>query len=308
MADMAGNVWEWTSTVSGSYRIIRGGCWYHYGNYCAVSDRFSIDLYLMNSRYGFRVCRGDVQPDITWVSIDDDGSGMKDSNGDPISQGGFTGEMSKYETTNAQYCQFLNTALASGDVVVSGDHVVGANGSNPGTDFVSEIYYYLSGHGGTAYGATNGGATRIHCTGSSFTVDAGFENHPVTYVSWYGATAFASYYGWRLPTEWEWQAVADYDGSYVYGCGTTITNSMANYYGSTHPNGTTAVGAFGTYGYGMCDMAGNVWEWTSSIHSGGYSRFRGGSWFDSVNPCAVWFRSGHQEDFTGYYHGFRVCR
>jgi hypothetical protein len=41
-------------------------------------------------------------PDITWVYIDDDGSGMVDGNGNPINEGGFTGYMSKYETTNAQ--------------------------------------------------------------------------------------------------------------------------------------------------------------------------------------------------------------
>lgn len=40
--------------------------------------------------------------------------------------------------------------------------------------------------------------------------EGGFEDYPATYVSWYGSTAFASYYVWRLPTEWQWRAVADY--------------------------------------------------------------------------------------------------
>ena len=190
---------------------------------------------------------------IAWVSIDD--------------PGGFSGQMSKYETTNDQYCQFLNAALASGDITVSGSTVYGANGSNSGADFVGQVYYDLAGTGITHNGATNGGAARIQYSGSVFSVDSSFENHPVTYVSWYGATAFCNYYGYRLPTDyWEWRVVADYDGSFTYGCGTTINNSMANYSGSIHPNGTTIVGAFGTYGYGMCDMAGNLWEWTSSIY------------------------------------------
>ena len=231
-------------------------------------------------------------PDMTWVSINDEG---------------FNGEMSKYETTNAQYCQFLNDALTSEAVTVSGNYVVGASGPYSGQN-----YYDLSGSGFTDNGATNGGASRINWTGSSFTVDSGFENHPVTYVSWYGSTAFANYYGWRLPTEWEWQAVADFDGTYVYGHGPgTMANSLANYYNSTHPYGATAVGAYGTiHGYGMCDMAGNVWEWTSSLwDTGDNSRvLRGGSWDDFDSLCTVSHRFSISPYRMGYYLGFRVCR
>jgi hypothetical protein len=155
--------------------------------------------------------------------------------------------------------------MASGDITVDGSNVLGASGSNSGVDFVGQVYYDLAGAGYNYCGVTGGGAARINYSGGVFSVDSGFENHPVTYVSWYGATSFCNYYGYRLPTEWEWKAVADYDGSYPYPCGPNINNSIANYCGSTHPYGTTSVGAFGTYGYGMCDMAGNVWEWTSSL-------------------------------------------
>jgi len=246
---------------------------------------------------------------MTWVSINDSGAGMKDGSGNPISHGGFTGEMSKYETTNDQYCQFLNAAYASYDITVGGSTVYGANGLNSGTDFAGQVYYNLAGAGYTYDNATNGGAARINWTGTAFTVDSGFENHPVTFVSWYGSTAFASYYGWRLPTEWEWQAVADYTGSFNYGCGITITNSIANYSGSAHPNGTTAVGAFGTYGYGMCDMAGNVWEWTDSIYSGSYRVIRGGGWYNIDSYCSVSYRNNYNyPDNSSYSRGFRVCR
>ena len=223
----------------------------------------------------------DCPSGMVWVYINDPGVSGHES---------FTGYMSKYETTNAQYCEFLNAALASGDIYISGTTVYGANGSNPGADFVDQVYYNLAGLGSTYNGAPNGGAARINWTGSSFTVDSGFENHPVTYVSWYGSTAFAGYYGWRLPTEWEWQAVADYDGSYTHGCGTSINNNIANYYNSTHPYGTTVVGSFGTYGYGMCDMAGNVWELTSTV-SGSPRVIRGGSWCTFDHYCTISSRS-----------------
>jgi len=232
--------------------------------------------------------------DIVWVSINND-PGV--SGHEP-----FNGEMSKYETTNAQYCQYLNDALDSNDITVSGNYVIGTSGPYSGLN-----YYRLDDVGDTKYGATNGGAARINWTGSSFTVDSGFENHPVTNVNSYGATEFASYYGWRLPTEWEWQAVADYDGSYTYGCGTTINTNIANYRTSTHPYGTTPVGMFGTYGYGMCDMAGNVEEWTSSSFLN-YRMYRGGSWYDIDIFCDVASGAGQDDDDLKSFTGFRVCR
>jgi formylglycine-generating enzyme required for sulfatase activity len=240
----------------------------------------------------------DDSMDMVWVSINDPGVPEHE---------GFNGQMSKYETTNSQYCQFLNAAKATGDINVSDTNVYGADGNNGGEDFVGQVYYNLAGQGESYNGATNGGAARIHYSGGVFSVDSGFENHPVTYVSWYGATAFCNYYGYRLPTHWEWRAVADCEGSYTYGCGTSINNSIANYYDSAHPYGTTEVGAFGTYGYGMCDMAGNVQELVT--HSIDFCAMRtGGGWRDSYDDCTV---SSWQElypDFTSNIIGFRVCR
>ena len=200
-----------------------------------------------------------------------------------INDPGFTGYMSKYETTNAQYCQFLNAALASGGIVI-GESILGDSeeyhtmvlGATDG-----QQYYDLDNSGWTYDGATNGGAARINYNGGVFSVDSGFENHPITGVGWYGAKAFGNYYGYRLPTAEEWRAVADYDGSYVYGCGVDINNSVANYYGSVHPDGTTVVGSFGTYGYGLADMAGNVHEWIDEQYT------LGGGWARSSNYCEI---------------------
>lgn len=238
-----------------------------------------------------------------WVDINDPGVPGHES---------FNGQMSKYETTNAQYCQFLNDAKASGDITIDGNDVLGANGLNIGVDFVGLIYYDLAGPGSTYDGATNGGAARINYSGGVFTVDSGFNYHPVTHVNWYGSMAFCNYYGYRLPTEWEWQAVADYNGNYAYGCGPNINNSIANYRNSTHPDGTTVVGSFGTYGYGMCDMAGNAWEWTSSCYysgcTSGYRVVRGGCWRFSGGYCTVSDGFSTDPNGAGNYLGFRVCR
>ena len=95
-----------------------------------------------------------ADPDVmVWAAIYDPGV---------LGHEGFVGQMSKYETTNAQYFQFLNAAKASGDITVSGPHVYGAAGSNSGTDFAGQLYYDLAGVGLTEDGAANGGAARIY--------------------------------------------------------------------------------------------------------------------------------------------------
>ena len=192
------------------------------------------------------------------------------------------------------------------------NRVYGSNGTNSGTDDVNQVYFDTSNY--TSY-------SQITWNGTSFSVRSrdGYDmsNHPVVEVSWYGAMAFASYYGWRLPTEWEWQAVADYNGSYTYGCGTTINQSKANYsyanpLGLTSYPYTSPVGYYPAYGYGMCDMAGNVWEWTDSCYYAGcspdYRVVRGGGWFSSDYICEVSYRSSDLPSYTYYRIGFRVCR
>ncbi len=256
-------------------------------------------------------------PDIVWIFIDDDGSGMKDKNGNPIDKGGFTGYMSKYETLNAQYCQFLNEALASGDIEVGEDNIVyGKSGSNDGEDFAGEPYFETYAASTDSQIIYSGGPDGTFSVRIRDGYDMG--DHPVVMVSWYGASAFAGYYGWRLPTEWEWQAAADYDGSYVYGCGLTLDTSKVNYWDNAYLNPlglssypyTTPAGYFGEFGYGMCDVAGNVFEWTNSLYSTSFDFmvFRGGGWSGSEGTNAVAYRSGSLPTFRKYHCGFRVCR
>jgi formylglycine-generating enzyme required for sulfatase activity len=142
-------------------------------------------------------------------------------------------------------------------------------------------------------------------------------NHPVVEVSWYGAMAFCNYYGCRLPTEMEWQAVADYDGSYTYGCGTTIDQSKANctrYLRYANPLNlsskpyTSPVDYYPSYGYGMNDMAGNVWEWTLPKDSDIIPFLRGGCWNTDDDYCTVCNRTDYYPYYPYYFFGFRVCR
>jgi formylglycine-generating enzyme required for sulfatase activity len=162
------------------------------------------------------------------------------------------------------------------------------------------------------------------CVGSAY--DDSKALHPVVNVSWYDAVAFCEWAGGRLPTEAEWEKAASWDADtqtkFVYPWGNNEpTPDLLNYSGNV--GDTTQVGSYPEGENKLFDMAGNVWEWTSTWY-GNYpydandgredmdsfnSRvLRGGSWnYDDLDV-----RSAVRDDFTPlsiYYNvGFRCAR
>ena len=106
------------------------------------------------------------------------------------------------------------------------------------------------------------------------------QDHPVTQVAYEDAHAYAAWAGKELPTEaeWEYAARGGLDGA-VFAWGDELRPSgelMANFWQGEFPwqnlgaagwRGTTPVGLFGPNGYGLVDVTGNVWEWTSDYYS-----------------------------------------
>jgi len=119
------------------------------------------------------------------------------------------------------------------------------------------------------------GASWSHPTGPGSSLD-GLEQHPVIHVSYHDALAFAHWRGGRLSTEAEWEVAARgglIDGDYAWGdelmpgdrlLANIWVGSFPWFHAGSDTPGPTAVSSYPPNGYGLFDMIGNVWEWTST--------------------------------------------
>ncbi|MBI5245092.1 MAG: SUMF1/EgtB/PvdO family nonheme iron enzyme [Elusimicrobia bacterium] len=143
----------------------------------------------------------------------------------------------------------------------------------------------------------------------------GFEKHPINCVDWERALAYCSWAGKRLPSEAEWEYAARsraQERLYPWGeeaadCARAVMNEhgLGCGRGGTWP---VCSKPLGDTAQGLCDMAGNVWEWTADRREGGRRSMRGGSFGSYAVSCRSGLRHGNFPDYASPDLGFRCAR
>ncbi|MEU1208648.1 formylglycine-generating enzyme family protein [Nocardia sp. NPDC005825] len=105
-------------------------------------------------------------------------------------------------------------------------------------------------------------------------------DHPVVHIAFEDAQAYAEWAGRALPTEAQWEAAARgglEHTEFTWGADPESETALANYWHGEFPwrarpgyGRTSPVGSFPANGYGLHDMAGNVWEWTTDWYAEGH--------------------------------------
>jgi formylglycine-generating enzyme required for sulfatase activity len=268
-----------------------------------------------------------------WVTVGNEGNPAEVFSG--FGSVGYGYAIGKYEVTNAQYTEFLNT--------------VDPIGANPNGIYNSNMGSNV--RGGIAFDP-------LAANGSKYSTKANMDNKPVNFVNWYDAARFANWMNngqgagdtetgsytltgntglpvrnsgqniW-LPSEDEWFKAAYNGPMFTYSLYPTGSNSgptvssanltgdianpgtnVANYFSGADWNGqdgnVTTVGSAGVGSasyYGTFDQGGNVWEWNEAIISSSRG-LRGGSWGSNVTDLQSYTRPfsspANENDFIGF--------
>ncbi len=212
----------------------------------------------------------------------------------------------------------MNSALSQSKITVANGSVRGYYNGDDNWNAGEYEYYNLDGD------ITGYNLRKITWDGNQFGIESGYEHHPVFFVTWFGANAFAKHYGYKLPSQQEWEKATRGNTGYKFPWGNSISGENANYWDSGDPydNGTTPIGYYSGENhngyqtqdspspFGVYDMAGNVWEWTDSFFSGtsNHRVARGGSFGSYLIYIYCYERHHYPSNSTDVNIGFRCVK
>lgn len=226
--------------------------------------------------------------------------------------------MSIHEITNSQYCVFLNSTGVPENGMGTVTYV------DNGTEVTAEKLLVLDSSKDAGIGGLYDHGVNFNAMTGKWEPVSGYEDFPVIFVSWFGATAYADWVGGALPTEaqWEYSCRAGSDTPYFFGSNVADVDDYGWIYVSGMPS-THEVGQKKPNAFGLYDMIGNVSEYCSDWYamydsepvsdpegplSGTERCVRGSSIFDNALFCRSAFRNSYEPDKTGSggWVGFRI--
>ncbi len=186
-----------------------------------------------------------------------------------------------HTVTNAQFAEFVSDTgyVTVAERPLNPDDYPDAPGKNlqPGSMVFTRTKGPVDLRHLSQWWAWTPGASWRHPVGPLSSIDKRAD-HPVVHVAYEDADAYAQWAGLALPTEAEWEVAARgglASATYTWGDEPEQAGQkLANYWHGDFPwrpepgyGRTTPVGRFPANGYGLFDMAGNVWEWTTDWYA-----------------------------------------
>ncbi|XP_061710101.1 formylglycine-generating enzyme-like [Cydia pomonella] len=230
--------------------------------------------------------------------------------------------MGKYEVSNKDFMKFVSSTNYKTEAETFGDSFVFTLFLN--ATFREKLQDFRVAQAPWWYKVD--GADWKHPYGPDSNIQDSMD-HPVIHVSWRDAQAYCKWRGARLPTEGEWEAACrggKHGTKYPWGDKLFPDRThMANIWQGTFPNhnsakdgyiGTNPVNMFEQNGFGLHNMAGNVWEWTEDSWTKDAPKEKvkkGGSYLCHRSYCYRYrcsARSHNTEDSSAGNLGFRCAK